>query len=544
MPTKGSTSRAVALLLSLVMMMTACSSDGGSSGSSESGSTDSSSEGNGSETSADGGSDDGGSDEEGSAGTTLAIALGADVAPTGFDAQRYAAAQFEFYSTVYDALFVTDENGEVQPSVVETFENSEDGTVLTLTLREGVTFGDGSPLDAALVKANLDRRNEDTVDVYGAFKAGQETEIASVDVVDDYVVAITWAAPQEQGHTLLADTIGIVIGPAGIADVTSLEAAPDGSGPYELVADATTRASSYTLAKKADHWNADAWAFDTVVFEIIPDAQARANAVLSGQVDVADELAASTLDLVESEGMISKAGGIIASYPVIDKDGVIHPAFAFTETRLALSYAINREELVAALRPGARPTANFFPQAAEGFDPALDDAYAYDPDKARELLESVGFGDGFEFDMRVLGEPTDAQLAVQAMWQEVGVTMNLVVVTATEELFSAVTETPLIYNEAWALGNAPAGFVAGVLVGGFMNLLGAENEAISGALGPALGGDPAALAELNAAVVNEGWWISLWEDFVYAGYDADTVAEPPFAGTGGFLVTSAIEPAG
>jgi peptide/nickel transport system substrate-binding protein len=106
-----------------------------------------------------------------------------------------------------------------------------------------------------------------------------------------------------------------------------------------------------------------------------------------------------------------------------------------------------------------------------------------------------------------------------------------------------VNTTPIIINE-WGLGLRPAGFVAGPVTSGFMNTQGAENERISAALGPALGGDPDALVELNNALVEEGWWIGLYETFTYAGYNPGTVADVPFGGISGIVVMSDVTPAG
>src|SRR3954454_17723478 len=96
-----------------------------------------------------------------SASDTLTIGLNADAAPGGYDPQLYSAGQFQFFSSMYDSLFVTNEKGEVVPSLVEKAENNADNTQPTLTLKDGVAFTDGSKLDSTLVKANLDRRHED-----------------------------------------------------------------------------------------------------------------------------------------------------------------------------------------------------------------------------------------------------------------------------------------------------------------------------------------------------------------------------------------------
>ena len=106
-----------------------------------------------------------------SATDTVTIALDADAAPNGYDALLYSQGQYQFFSTIYDALFVTTADGSVAPSLVSKFETSADKTKLTLTLRDGVTFTGGSTLDAALVKANLDRRS-DRISAWAAEQCG------------------------------------------------------------------------------------------------------------------------------------------------------------------------------------------------------------------------------------------------------------------------------------------------------------------------------------------------------------------------------------
>ncbi|MFN3218402.1 MAG: ABC transporter substrate-binding protein [Acidimicrobiales bacterium] len=539
--------RLLALLLAFALIASACGGDDDSDADAATDQTATDDDGDAGDDGAaaadDGGGDDGAADD-GAEGPTLTIALEADMAPTGFDALRYAQAQFVFHSTLYDALFVTDTEGEVVPSLVTDFVYNDDSTQLTLTLREDITFADGTPLDAELVKANLDRRGESTLQGYALFREGEEAEIADVEATDTYVVTITFAAEQPEGHLLLADTSGVIVGPGGVADATTLEAAPEGSGVYELVADETTRGSTFTVRKKGDHPDSDAWAYDTIVFDIITDDQARANAVISGQADIATSIQAGQLDLVESEAGLAQIGGQITSWNVLDKLGITAPEFEFVETRLALSLALDREAIVEALAPGARATVQPFPVGAPGHDPSIDERYAFDPERARELLESVGLGDGFEFDKWVLPAPNEVELISAAMWEEhLNVKMNFITAASTEEIFASVRIQPMITN-TWGLGNSPAGFIAGPVTGGFMNYQEASDPEIEAALGPALGGDEQALTDLNNALVDRGWWFSLWEDFNYAGYNPETISEVPFAGLAGFLVTAAVQPAG
>jgi peptide/nickel transport system substrate-binding protein len=481
-----------------------------------------------------------------SATDTLTFAYDADAAPTGYDPLLYSQGQFTFFSALYDALFVTAADGSTEPSLAESFENNAENTQTTLTLREGVTFADGSELTAELVKANLDRRTDETLEAYGALAPGGASEITDVQAPDPQTVVITWAKPQAEPDKNLVDTAGIIVGPDGIADPDSLETTPDGSGAYTLNEGETTRASSYTLDRNDEAWNADEWSYDTIVFNVITDPQALANAVVSGQADVATILKPETIELVESRQSVVAAGGTIVGFPVTDKTGATNPAFANEQARLAISYAIDRQAIVDDLHPGSRPTTQLFPETAAGFDEALDDEFGYDPAKAEKALADAGFPDGFEFNITVLGQPTEDQVAIQSQLAEAGITMNFVTATSTDQVFASVRTDPVIFG-GFAVGGQPAGFVAGVVYGGFMNMQGAKEPEIEGALGAALGatGDAqeAALTDLNRAITANAWFIPVYEDFTYTGYNADKVAEPVYAGTNNYLVLSEIQPA-
>ena len=221
-----------------------------------------------------GGNSGGGSSA--SASDTVTVALNADASPTGYDPLLYSQGQFQFFSSLYDSLFVTDTDGQVQPSLVTDFSTSPDKLQLTLTLQDGITFADGSTLDSTLVKANLDARSDTDLLINGTLGAGGSQEITDVSAPDPKTVVITWAKPQAQGETALADTNGIIVGADGVADRTTLEAEPDGSGPYTLDSGKTTKGSTYTLDKNDKAWSADDWTYDTIVFKIITDPQALA----------------------------------------------------------------------------------------------------------------------------------------------------------------------------------------------------------------------------------------------------------------------------
>ena len=487
-----------------------------------------------------GGSSGGGASSQ-SASDTVTIALDADAAPTGYDPLLYSQGQFTFFSSMYDSLFVTDASGEIKPSLATKFENNTDNTQTTLTLQDGVTFTDGSSLDADLVKKNLDRRSDQDLQAYGALRQGGASEIANVEAKDSQTVVITWKAPQATPQNNLTDTAGVIVGADGVDKPDSLETTPDGSGAYTLNEDKTTRASAYTLDR-----NADAWTYDHVVFKVITDAQALANAVVSGQADVAGILDPTVIDLVQSKQKTVSIGGTIVGFPVTDKTGKTNPAFGNEKARQALLYATDRESLVNDLHQGSKPTSQLFPESATGYDAALNDEFGYDPDKAKQLLSEAGFPNGFDVNLTVLGQPDEDLVAIQNQWKQVGVNLKFITATSTDQVFAAVNTDPVLWGP-FTPGANPAGFIAGVVYGGFMNTQGAKEPDIEQSLGAALGatGDAQkqALTDLNRAITEHAWYIPVYEDFTYYGYNAAKVAEPKFAGTNNYLVLSAVTPA-
>ncbi len=477
----------------------------------------------------------------------LVIGLDSDQAALGYDPLRYGSGQRMFFEGIYDSLFLLDENGQVVPGLVTEFSYNEGDTELTLDLDTSATFADGSTVTADLVKQNLDYRGDPDLSAYSGFAEGGEQEIADVTVVDEDTVTLTFAAPQPGFEANLVLPAGAIVGPTGVADRSSLDATPDGSGPLEVDLDATVKGNSYLLVKKEDAAGADAYPFESYEFRPILDPQARVNAVISGEVDTA-YITADTQAQVESAGVgLVANGGVIQNLLPFDKNGSLAPQWADPNVWKALSIAIDREAYVAAIHPGDLPTANALPADSPGFIPELDEEYAYDPEGAKELLTQAGYPDGFAFDF-VISQASQRDLeALQPYWAAIGVTVNLKNAASTEEIFAAVQTTPMGGPIPLTWTN-PAGNVFGVLFG-FANFHGAENpeiQAAVGAYGAATGdadAQAAALTDLNRAIVESGWLIPLFEQLSPWAYNTAKLAEPTFPGTDSFPLLATLTPA-
>src|SRR5580693_3568508 len=474
---------------------------------------------------------------------TLTLGYDSDPAPQGYDPLLYGSGQRMFYESLYQSLFVETSTGGAAPELVTGYSYNAKKTQMTLTLKSGVTFTDGSKLTAQLVKENLDRRSNAKLESYGAFGQGGAEEITSVAAPNASTVVLTFAAPQATFQTELAGESGMIIGQKGISDPSSLQTTPDGSGPYTL--SSAVAGSSYTVTRKPGT-SAATYPYTTVIYKPYLDKQARVNAQISGQTDLSI-LDATTVPVAKANGVsLVKDGGTIQDLLIFDKTGVSSKPFGSKLVRLALSYAIDRPAFVAALSPGSHPTANAFPQASPGYDPALDTSYAFSDAKAKQLLAQAGYPHGFSF--TITASPADeTQLEfLQKEFAAVGVTMNVTETASTAQLFAAINTQPMGFIPlAWP---SEIGITAGVIVGGFANPHKSADPVIGAALGAASNATgstyPAALKTLNDALINEGWIIPVAEQYSYVGYNAKKIATPTFPGLDYYPLLASIRPAG
>lgn len=488
----------------------------------------------------------GSSTEQQNSAGTVSIGINSDPVPYGYDpATLSGGGVTTFFQALYNSLFKTTSTGKVEPELATGYRFNTDKTQLTLTLRQDVTFTDGTTLTSTLVKQNLDRRSDPTMGAYGAFAKGGPAEIRAVTAPDPSTVIIQFTKPQASAPSLLADTAGRIVGGKAIADPTILQTSADGSGPYTLSSSGTVKSSTYTLVKNEDAWNADSYPYSTIVFKVLVDPQARANALVSGQVQMA-QLDSTTVSFVKGKTSVAEFPGAIYGFSLFDKLGTVSKPFKSVEVRQALSMALDRTK-VASLHTGAVATASYFPPGTQGYDSGLESTYSYNPTKAKQLLAQAGYPNGFSFSLITVGLGNDSDLTtVQKAWQAIGVTMNIEHVTSYAKLLQAQTTTPLGYS-GFTFGRDPLTYIYGFLLGGTFNAQHAEDPKILSALEAVGSGNGAsdvpALTKLNDAIVDQGWSIPLYSQSIYLGYSASTVAPPEASWDNVFPLLSSITPA-
>ncbi len=359
--------------------------------------------------------------QSGDSATAPLLTIGALQEPTSWDpAQANEGHLAPIYQSVYDTLIKREPDGELVPMLATEWETSEDGLALTLELRTDVTFTDGTAFDAEAVKANIEHFQGANGPMLGNLSG-----VTSVDVVDEDTVVLNLDAPDPDLAANLSNAGGYMGSPAALAS-PDLATTPVGSGPYVLDTSRSVVGSTIIVTRNEDYWG-DPLPFDEVDFRILTDETARLNALTSGQIDFASLNRAASAVQAQAAGLNAPEpfsvnwGGIL----FFDRDGALLPELADVRVREALAIAIDSEALVQVGWEGlGAETSQVFGPETAAYDEALNDTYAYDPERARELLAEAGASD-LTLTLPVSGvfEPVIYDAIIQN-WQDIGVTVN------------------------------------------------------------------------------------------------------------------------
>lgn len=302
-----------------------------------------------------------------------------------------AVNDFRILMNMYDGLVrYKDGTLEVEPALATDWTISEDGTVYTFTLREGVTFHDGSAFDAEAVKFNFDRMLDEAHPYHdtGPFPlAFFFSAVESVDAVDAQTVSFTLNSPYAPFLSNLAYPTGLIVSPAAVMEHgADFGRNPSGTGAFSFGEWRSNEA--VVVQANPDYWGG-APELQTVVFRPITDANTRTAEMLAGGIDLMVEVPPVALSEFEGDAYTvhEQAGPHVWFLILNAKEG----PFSDVRVRQAANYAINKEAIVNDVLEGtaevaAGPTP---PAFAWAYNPDLE-PYPYDPDRARELLAEAG----------------------------------------------------------------------------------------------------------------------------------------------------------
>lgn len=325
---------------------------------------------------------------------------------------------------IYEGPLWIDDDNELVPSLATEWEVSDDGTVWTFNLREGVKFHNGETMDGDDWVASWQAAS-DEANVYGYVYS----KVQSVEVIDDLTVRMTLPEPDALFARELVEWAILPASQYEEEGLEGIEAHPIGTGPFQFVS--WDRGDRIILDAFEDYWDEGLPKVDALVFRPIPDSSTRLAAVQTGEVHIAQRFNSEEAATLEGAADVE-----VVTYPV---DRVYYIAFNNMTTgvgtpledaqvRQAMNYAVDRQAIVdslfdgqAALATGLIATSSF------GYDTSIE-PYPYDPERAEELLAEAGYPDGFEIGFAC---PTGAYVnfeevcqAVAGYFEAVGITLE------------------------------------------------------------------------------------------------------------------------
>lgn len=368
------------------------------------------------------------------------------------DPQRtIAGASWFVFSNIFDTLVSKNMDLEFEPLIAETFEISDDGLTYTFAIRDGLTFHDGTPVNAEAVKFTFDRAADPAAPAQALsfISAYQSSEL-----IDETTIALTLSEPSAPFMSNIAVAYFGILSPAGVeTQGDAFGTNPVGSGPW--VFEEWLQGEAITLVPNPDYTNYRSYVENTgppladeLVFRVIPEASTQIAALETGE---ANHITLPTAEVRNFEGnddfiLFYAEGGTNINYIefAVEEaeewgDPVFLPPFDDLLVRQAVAYAVNAEEIIESILEGlADRNFGFMPTGIFAYDPAIEEfGYAFDQDRANELLDEAGWvmdgdvrqkdGESLELTMWTYSDPTMERViqVVQSQLGDVGIGINI-----------------------------------------------------------------------------------------------------------------------
>jgi peptide/nickel transport system substrate-binding protein len=330
-----------------------------------------------------------------------------------------------------EKLYDIDADGDLVPQLATALPTvSADGRTVTIPVRTGITFGDGTPFDAAAVVATLQRH----LTMEGSTRRSELGPISGIEAPDPATVVIRYERPFAPLTASLADRAGMIMSPAAIAALgADFGTAPVCVGPFRFAE--RVPQTSITVVRDPHYYAADQVHLDSITYRIMTDANIRAANLRSGDVQVADRISTQDVDaLAQEDGIgvlqIGSLGYQAVTFnlgnvngtgeppqPIgtpVASDARVRQAFALSVDRVALVNTVFNNWYEPACSP-ISPASSFSTPASEACQP-------HDPARARQLLAEAGVPTPYPLTMQVSNNADTLRLAqaLQASVREGG----------------------------------------------------------------------------------------------------------------------------
>jgi peptide/nickel transport system substrate-binding protein len=355
---------------------------------------------------------------------TIGSDLASGIIPTEFDPAQFttSACCFGYDWPIYAGLLRETVSGSLVPDLASAAK-VVNPTTIDITVRPGLVYSNGTPLDAAGVKAGFERN---LTNPHPGVWDQSMSDISSIDVTGTDTLVINFS--QQVASTfypLLADQESFMALPTGPSTANpNLNVV--GAGPFVLKSYVPNQKE--VLVKNPKYWDASAIHLAGITFTEVPSGPQQLTALESGLVElegipVNDIAALNSQPQLQSSSLFSD--GSYFFVPICKSTGPL----ANVKVRQALSYATNRVAINQALLFGkGEPAWSIFPSSSSFYDKSLANDYAYNLKKAKALLAQAGYAHGFSTSLMPLTEASTDQLAtvLQGEWAKIGVKVTIV----------------------------------------------------------------------------------------------------------------------
>ena len=335
---------------------------------------------------------------------------------------------------IMDGLYGFDDEMKIIPLLAESYEANEDATEYVIHLRQGISFSDGTPLNAEAAKANFDR--------WGDKELGLKRTtllcnvLKSTEAVDEYTVKVTLTEPFGAFVATLAHPACVLMSPQVIEQGKEACAErPVGTGQYlfkEWIAGDHT-----TVTLNKDWWGYDPEicggkalaepdaGFQSITFRPVGENASRVAMLQSGEADFIWPVPTESMETLAADENVYVGAdeGIVVRYMFMNTQKA---PFNDVRVRQAMNYAIDKDAYIAVVKNGlASKATSILGPATQHYK--RNEPYAYDLEKARKLLTDAGYPDGFETSLICTTTTSDLKQCefIQQQLAQAGITVNI-----------------------------------------------------------------------------------------------------------------------
>jgi peptide/nickel transport system substrate-binding protein len=349
-------------------------------------------------------------------GGTFSVAVSEDAVILGNPPTIMKQSDPDLAAPAIERLFRRDRQGEPVPFLADSYQVADDHLSITIELKQGIKFHDGSDFNAKVAKWNLDR--------YIATERAELAKVQSVEVTGDYTIELRLSEYDGLLLQYLSAIPGMMVSRQSIEEHGEewAETHPVGTGAYRYVK--WDRDQRIVYEAFDGYWQGEP-KLDELIVEVIADPFAQKASLETGEVDAIMSLSPKDANELKQAGQYQvNASELAASVLGLLPDSA-NPDSVYSSllVRQAVWHAIDFEAIANTLGYGYHePTVQLATEASGAYNPDVQ-GYPYDPNAAKALLKEAGYESGFATTLYGQNTPaySDILTAVQAFLQEVGI---------------------------------------------------------------------------------------------------------------------------